>query len=60
MPGRASSERVAEVVETVREALSRLAGLFGPRPALVPIPARVVTPGEQRRAAVEALREQRR
>lgn len=60
MPGAGNSERVAAGVDAVREALARLAGLFGPRPTLVPIPVWVTTPADRRRAALEALREQRR
>ncbi|MGH9070850.1 MAG: hypothetical protein ACRDX8_06720 [Acidimicrobiales bacterium] len=59
MPG-ADRNRVAEVLDAVREALGRLAGLFGPRPILVPIPVRVATPAERRRAVLESLRNQRR
>ncbi|MGH9069752.1 MAG: hypothetical protein ACRDX8_00970 [Acidimicrobiales bacterium] len=55
MPSGTRRDRVAGAV---REALARLAGLFGPRPTLVPIPVRVVTPSQRRRAVLEALREQ--
>jgi hypothetical protein len=51
---------VAGVVEAVREALARLSGLFGPRPALVPIPVRVTNPAQRRQAVLEALRQQQR
>lgn len=64
MPSAASRDRARAAVdaarEGVREAMDRLAGLFGPRPALVPIPVRVSTPAQRRRAALEALRDQGR
>jgi hypothetical protein len=55
-----SRKTVAGVVEAVREALARLSGLFGPRPALVPIPVRVTNPAQRRQAVLEALRQQQR
>lgn len=62
MPSGGSSERVSSAVEAARdgarEVLARIARLFGPRPALVPIPVRVTTPAQRRQEVLEALRDQ--
>lgn len=64
MPSGGSRDRARSAIvaarEGVRQAMGRLAGLFGPRPALVPVPVRVSTPAQRRRAALESLYERAR